>query len=279
MSSGKIRSMNLVAFDTSTEACSVAVQVGDEVRFDHRLVQREHAALLLPMLQGLLSEFALLPHQLDGVVFGRGPGSFTGVRIAAATAQGLALAADCGVHGVSSLQSMALACARIRRGEGKSTAMVMAAIDARMNQIYTNVYRSVGDETQPMPGSLGALDAATLSWPMELLELADERVVEPENCLLQLDNAAFQPASPISDRVLCGSGAEVYEAKIRRAFDSLGGVQGATIELQHGVFPHAQDLLALTPSNADASWKSPEHAQPIYLRNKVAKTLAERTSN
>lgn len=270
-----------VAFDTSTESCSVGVQVGDEVRVDHRLVQREHAALLLPMLSGLLSEFELKPAQIEGVVFGRGPGSFTGVRIAAAAAQGLAVAADCGVYGVSSLQAMARGCVRARvaahtdkpmnespsRSPIQSTETVLVAIDARMDQVYSTMF-----------------DASVMGEAIDLTELTEEAVVAPDAFALPVAWNACEEvesdnrAGPSQNIVLCGGGAERYETVIQQRLHS---VTDAKVFTQADIYPHAEDLLALAraaTSQGSMAWQTADKAQPVYLRNKVALTEAERSS-
>ncbi|HVN42426.1 MAG TPA: tRNA (adenosine(37)-N6)-threonylcarbamoyltransferase complex dimerization subunit type 1 TsaB, partial [Steroidobacteraceae bacterium] len=87
--------MRLLALDTSTEACSAALLLGDgTVRLRFTLTERGHAELILPMIDGLLAECAVRLGELDGLAFGRGPGAFTGLRVAAGVAQGLALGAD-----------------------------------------------------------------------------------------------------------------------------------------------------------------------------------------
>ena len=193
--------MKLVAFDTSTEACSVAVQIDGEVRCDHRIVQREHANLLLTMVRGLLDQFSVKPIELDGVVFGQGPGSFTGVRIAAAAAQGLALAAGCGVQGVSSLQAMARACFRERGTPADNSEWIIAALDARMDQIYINCYAAQAG----------------------VFELGDEAVVNADDYRLPIPQKDPKKGSrhqeqsathSVNKLVLCGSGAERYESTL-----------------------------------------------------------------
>src|SRR4051794_19841005 len=88
------RAMKLLAFDTSTEACSVALAIDEEIRERHSVAPRLHAELILPMAEELLSEAGLAPAALDALSYGRGPGAFTGVRIAAGIAHGIALGLD-----------------------------------------------------------------------------------------------------------------------------------------------------------------------------------------
>lgn len=126
----------ILAIETATEACSVALSYGGETlqRFEHR--PQAQADLVLPMVDSVLSEAGLKTPDLDAVAFGRGPGSFTGLRIAAAVAQGIAIAADLPVIPVSTLATIAQG---VYRQHGHSA--VAAAIDARMQEIYWAYYR------------------------------------------------------------------------------------------------------------------------------------------
>ncbi len=133
--------MKLLALDTATEACSAAVLIDGEVVERYELAPRRHAALILPMIEAVLAEAGLAPGQLDVLAFGRGPGSFTGVRIAAGVAQGIAFAADLPVAPISTLAAMA------RRTMGEwETERVAVAIDARMEEVYWGTYRAQGEE-------------------------------------------------------------------------------------------------------------------------------------
>jgi len=262
--------MKLLAFDTSTEACSVAVQVNGEVLSDHRIVQREHAALLLPMLSQLLAEFGVAAKDIDGVVYGQGPGSFTGLRIAAAAAQGLALAADCGVHGVSTLHAMASGCARLRKAElsdkdKPADRYIMCAIDARMDQIYANTYRvEKVTEAEKVTDTTEKITSAENS----IIAMAKEAVVDPERYV-------WPEALTQGELLLCGSGAERYQSVLQ---DALKTKTQLDFDVMPDVFPHAIDLLRLTDTANPSIWKQAAEAQPVYLRNKVALTEAERSS-
>ncbi len=120
----------ILALDAATEACSVAL-IDGEKRYQRFEVQpRQHAKLLLPMVESILQEAGLQPSDLDALAVGRGPGSFTGVRIAVSTAQGLAYAAQLPCIPVSNLLALAQA-AKLEEGE-----LGVMAIDARMSEVY-----------------------------------------------------------------------------------------------------------------------------------------------
>ena len=123
--------MKLLAIETATEACSAALYIDGEAREEYEFAPREHTRLLLGMIDRLLAQAGLRPAQLDALAFGRGPGAFTGVRIATGVAQGIAYAADLPVVPVSTLAALAQGG---RREFGWTR--VAAAIDARMNEVY-----------------------------------------------------------------------------------------------------------------------------------------------
>lgn len=124
----------LLALDSSTEACSVALIKGDEVTEQFLLTPREHTQRLLPMVDEVLAEAGASLTQLDGIAFGRGPGSFTGLRICLGVVQGLAYGADLPVVPVSSLA--ALAQTTLDKGLVNGDQSVLAALDARMDEVY-----------------------------------------------------------------------------------------------------------------------------------------------
>jgi tRNA threonylcarbamoyladenosine biosynthesis protein TsaB len=127
--------MKLLAMDTSSVACSVALQVGDSVLERHEEQPREHTRLLIPMVRTLLAEGGLETSELDAIVIGNGPGSFIGVRIAASVAQGLAYAAGVPVVPVSSMAAVA---AEVQ--DRYDSAEVVVAQDAHMDEVYLGIY-------------------------------------------------------------------------------------------------------------------------------------------
>ena len=126
----------LLALDTATEACSVALLHDGRLLSHYEVAPRLHAQRLLPMIQDLLGEAGVALSAVDAIAFGRGPGAFTGVRIAIGVVQGLAFALDRPVLPVSNLAVLAQ---RARRELGAS--QVAAAIDARMDEVYWGCYR------------------------------------------------------------------------------------------------------------------------------------------
>lgn len=148
--------MKLLAIDTSTDVASVALLVGDELRCDEQGGLRTHAQLLLPMIDKLLINSGVLLSQLDGIVFGCGPGSFTGLRIACSIAKGLAYAHDLPLYPVSSLAAIVSA---VREQKEYTHCAVLALIDARMNELYWGYY---GAEALIVPDRVTPVEAIEL---------------------------------------------------------------------------------------------------------------------
>ena len=128
--------MNILALDTSTNACTVAICHDDKVAQRHAELPREHVKKILPFVQECLGELQLKAQDLDHIAVGIGPGSFTGLRIAASIAQGLAFAVDAKLVPISSLQALAQS-AHAETGASQ----VLAASDARMQQVYLGAYK------------------------------------------------------------------------------------------------------------------------------------------
>jgi len=122
---------NILAVDTSSDNCSVALFLDTKLDLVCEPAPRKHTQLILPMVKSIVDKHQLELNQLDALAFGCGPGSFTGIRIAAGVAQGFAFGLDCPVYPVSNLKAMALQCYR-EHGISK----VLVAIDARMDEVY-----------------------------------------------------------------------------------------------------------------------------------------------
>lgn len=221
--------MNLLALDTSTEACSCALwtPAGSLARFE--LAPRRHAELILPMAEQLLAEAGLARTQLDGLAFGRGPGAFTGVRIAAGVAQGIALAADLPVAPISTLR--ALAQGRYREGDH---GRVLACLDARMREVYWGGF---------------ALEEGGLMAPVD-----DELVIPPEEVRLPRGGPWFG----------AGSGWAAYATVLKaRVGPALEGFDGRCYP--HALDVAALGAMELGQGRG----VSAEQALPVYLRNRV----------
>ncbi|MDP1708189.1 MAG: tRNA (adenosine(37)-N6)-threonylcarbamoyltransferase complex dimerization subunit type 1 TsaB [Gammaproteobacteria bacterium] len=142
--------MNILALETSTDACSVALSVAGEIRERFEVAPRNHSRLILPMAEELLAEAGLMLSQIDALAFGCGPGSFTGVRIAAGVAQGIAFGADLPVVPVSTLAALAQGV-----HEQFGTTHVLSALDARMSEVYWGAYRMSDNGMMQLQGEEG----------------------------------------------------------------------------------------------------------------------------
>ena len=149
-------SLKILAIETTTEACSAALLYQEAIQERYQLAPRQHTHLILPMLESLLAEATLKPRDLDAIAFCRGPGSFTGSRIGASIVQAIAFAADIPVVLVSSLQCLAQGAYRELHAK-----RVLAAIDARMNEMYWANYQLDGD-------IMVEVDAEQLSDPKQI---------------------------------------------------------------------------------------------------------------
>jgi tRNA threonylcarbamoyladenosine biosynthesis protein TsaB len=148
--------MKILALDTSTEYCPLALWLDGAVIFREALAGQRHSELVLPMLQDLLAEGGVALGGLDGIAFGSGPGSFTGLRIACGVAQGLAFGADLPLAGVCTLEALA---------QGAGASRVIACLDARMGEVYHAVYarREGRWQTLSQPGLYSPQQAPTVA--------------------------------------------------------------------------------------------------------------------
>jgi len=222
--------LRLLAIETATEACSVALYQDGEVMERFEIAPRQHAALVLPWVEALVADAGITLNQLDAIAFGRGPGSFTGLRIAAGVTQGLAFGADVPVVPVSTLAALA-------RGAYESSGKVniLAALDARMKEVYWGAYQ------------FGADAHAVL--------IGEERVCSPD--------AVPTPAG--DDWLGAGSGWGSY-ANVLSARCALSET-ACLPDWQ----PHAADVARLAAIRYQAGEAiPPEQASPVYLRDNVA---------
>ncbi|MDD5329561.1 MAG: tRNA (adenosine(37)-N6)-threonylcarbamoyltransferase complex dimerization subunit type 1 TsaB [Sulfuricella sp.] len=148
--------MKILALDTSTELCSVALWLDGELHVREELAGQRHSELVLPMVHGLLGEAGLRLNALDGVAFGEGPGSFTGLRIGCGVAQGLAFGGGLPVVGVCTLLALA---------DASGASRAIACLDARMGEIYHAVY-------EKLDGEWRELSAPGLGLPQDAPEVA-----------------------------------------------------------------------------------------------------------
>ncbi len=161
--------MILLALETATEACSAALYVDGQVIERYRLAPREHNRLILPMIEDLLAEAGLGLSRLDALAFGRGPGSFTGVRIATGVVQGIAFAADRPIVPVSTLAALALQAF----DEDTAADWALPCIDARMGEVYCATYRRSEDGMPMLEGAERVLAPCAIERP----------VARPSRCL------------------------------------------------------------------------------------------------
>jgi len=219
--------VNLLAIETATEACSVALAVEGEVQHRYRHAPRQHAELLLPWVQDLLTEAGISFGSVDAIAFSRGPGSFTSLRIGIGVVQGLAWASDCPVIPVSSLAATAQTAA----DKGIQTALV--ALDARMNEVFTGLFRLNDNGIMTADG--------------------EERVCGPG--LVQ------PPDEP--EIYAVGAGFERYP-ELQELAGRLAGIRADT-------WPGALSVLKLAEEWLLVHEALPaEMAQPVYLRDNVA---------
>lgn len=217
--------MKILALDTSTEACSAAIWTDSAVleRFE---LGSQHSDRILSMVDELLAETGFALSRLDAIAFGRGPGSFTGLRIGAGVAQGLAFGVDIPVAPVSSLAALA---------QGVEEPRVLAAFDARMNQVYSGAYVR---NAQGLVGLIGR-----------------EEVMVP-------DNVSFPEGK---DWMGAGSGWDRYHSVL------MAHLGNRVVTWHKQVHPRARDVGRLGAAVCQAREAvAAELALPVYLRDEVA---------
>jgi tRNA threonylcarbamoyladenosine biosynthesis protein TsaB len=232
--------VKILALDTATENCSTALLIKGELLAREALLNRGHAEHILVMVSELLSQAGVALRDLDAIAFGRGPGAFTGVRLAASVTQGLAFGASLRVVPVSNLRALAQ---RLLLEE-QTAERVLACTDARMREVYCGAFeRSAG-------GLAAAADA--------------ERVVAPEAVKLPATWVAVQSIG-------VGSAFAAYP-------ELLAALPG--LPVRAGLWPRAAEIARLAAKEVGAGRTfAPEQALPVYLRDDVAKRAARLPSS
>ena len=231
--------MRLLALDTSSLACSVALQAGDTLVWRHEEQAREHTRLLVPMIEEVLAEAGLAVAELDAIVLGNGPGSFIGMRIATSVAQGLAHGAGVQIVPVSSL--LAVAAAVVATEGAKAVAVCQ---DAHMDEVYLGLYAAGLDGLPALVGAERLHDASVIAE-------------------LELEPGRFTAA---------GFGWQRYPRLLetnRPLLASIGSVS----------HPSARYLLATGSAlAASGAGVDPQDVVPAYLRQTVAQPSRHRSS-
>ncbi|CAJ0991875.1 tRNA (adenosine(37)-N6)-threonylcarbamoyltransferase complex dimerization subunit type 1 TsaB [Pantoea sp. Nvir] len=222
----------ILALDTATEACSAALNNKQQVSACFEITPREHAQRILPLIDGLLHAQNLDLAELDVLAFGRGPGSFTGVRIGIGIAQGLALGARLPMIGISTLVTLAQGAYRLQ-----GATRVLSAVNARMGEVYWAEYQR--DEQG--------------FWQGEMSE-----------SIFSIKTALCRMQSLEGEWFIAGSGWQVWPSQLHKEHSLI--LKASGVEL-----PTAEDMLPLAQQMwQHGKTVSPEEASPSYLRNKVA---------
>jgi tRNA threonylcarbamoyladenosine biosynthesis protein TsaB len=233
--------MNLLALETSTHACSVALQYDGRLFERHVVQAKEHTRLLIPMIEEALLEGGASLSELDAIVLGNGPGSFIGMRIGASVAQGLAYGASLGIVPVSSLAAVAAEAFHVSEAD-----CVMVAQDAHMNEVYLACFRR-------SEGGLPVAEGETTLQPIRRIE---------------------RFAGGGAERVhVAGGGWQRHPQLLQLNEDCIADV----LDIQ---FPRASFLLgAGTAAFRSDGSLPPDQLVPDYVRSKVASAAAPAERN
>jgi len=227
---------NILAIDTATDACSVALRLSGTLRQRRELIPRRHDRRVFAMLDEIVPAGSLRAAGVELLAYNRGPGSFTGLRIAAGAIQGLAYASELPVAGVSTLACMAQGAWRRKLVPREAVALVL--LDARVDEVYWGLYRN-------RRGLAEALREDTVSAPADVAVPRSARV---------------RPDLPLA---ALGSGL--------RYLDRLPAALVADLEIRcAGIWPDSVDILDLAQREYGAGRTlAAEQVQPVYLRNEI----------
>lgn len=227
--------MKILALDTATEACSAALLCNGKISELFQIAPQQHTHYLLPMIENLLHQAGEKVGQLDAIAFGRGPGSFTGLRIATSVAQALAFATNLPLIPVSNL--LAMAQTAVDELQLTKPTYLISALDARMHEIYWCCYHFNNEHGQ-------------------LLALAEEQLTSPNNIVLPAQSLTWVGA---------GNGFANYTATIRQTLDK------QLEQILPNSYPRAAAIAKLAAIDfAAGNTATALTATPSYLRNNVA---------
>ena len=190
---------SILALDTSSENCSAALSRQNEISQLLEFAPRKHTKLILPMIQTLLTQQGLKMSDLDAIAFGCGPGSFTGIRIAAGVAQGLAFGLDVPIHAISNLQALALQ-SYLEHGISR----VLATIDARMGEVYWGLFDVAEQTVTAETGSQHVF--------YQLEPVLEEQVSAPEALFIADEYLLQQTSGDIAGWAAIGSGLVFFDS-------------------------------------------------------------------
>jgi tRNA threonylcarbamoyladenosine biosynthesis protein TsaB len=222
--------MNIVAFDTSSSACSVALFANNEISSLHKIAPMQQAQLILPMIDSLLASNKVKLNQLDAIAFGCGPGSFTGIRVATSIAQGMGYALNIPLIPVSSLAALAQTAYN-----DLSWKHILAAVDARIQEIYWGFYQVNSQGLVELQGKEG--------------------MGTPENLSQILQNQGLENWQGV------GNAWEIYAKQL--------AIQPVAINSSYLPTADAIIQLA-RPRVERQEWCAPHQVLPVYLRDEVA---------
>jgi len=237
--------MNILAIDTATEACSAALIIdggtaSSRISAQYQLAPREHSRLILKMIDELLADAGMPVSDLDAIAFGRGPGSFMGLRIAAGVVQGIAFAHDIPVIPISTLQAIAQ-----RAYEESGNDHILVAIDARMDEVYWGAYY------------LAEPASADAKWLLD----GEEKVMSPD--MLELPVMLTE-----KNRIWVGAGSGWGSYADRLLAAENFSLQSMLVDC----YPSADVMVKLAINEFRAgNMVSAAQAIPVYLRNDIAK--------
>lgn len=274
-----------IAIENAATSSSVALLRADRdgsisvIGRQHEAAQ-QHAEHILPMLDSLLDEWQLAKKDIHGVVFSQGPGAFTGLRIACGVAQGLALGLGLEVVAVDSLRATASMVS-----QPQQYGLIVALLDARMQETYMAVYRPVALSTAS--SMLGAGVDSALMGSTKFESVQDPVLIAVEDVLpwLLSQSASWRNTDGLSSQEpfilhLCGNALDEYKDIFSQGQESLARrwrEAGVQISLGHRNWPNAQVLVQLGYTEfKQGRAMLPERVAPLYLRDKVAFTTSER---